>query len=136
IAYEGKGDKARALIDLRVAARLFPEEDPARADIAGRIAAIESELAAAPAPAPSPTVAPEADGAPADVAAAIADETRIALVIGNSGYQATNPLANPDNDAEAVAAALRQSGFDQVTVVLDADRNGLVEALRSFAAKA
>jgi hypothetical protein len=39
---------------------------------------------------------------------------RLALVIGNASY-ARKPLANPVNDAEAVARALRSSGFEVIT---------------------
>ena len=39
-----------------------------------------------------------------------AAERRVALVIGNSGYQ-NAPLINPGNDARAVAQVLRESGF-------------------------
>lgn len=39
-------------------------------------------------------------------------ETRIALVIGNGGYQAMPALANPPNDARLMAATLREIGFE------------------------
>jgi uncharacterized caspase-like protein len=39
-----------------------------------------------------------------------AAERRLALVVGNSAYK-NAPLVNPGNDARAVAAALRESGF-------------------------
>lgn len=39
-------------------------------------------------------------------------ESRVALVIGNSAYEQTTPLANPQNDARAVAEKLRNIGFD------------------------
>jgi tetratricopeptide (TPR) repeat protein len=58
---------------------------------------------------------------------------RVALVIGNSAYQKTSPLINPRNDAAAVAASLRNIGFDVVSVSLDATREKLVDALRAFA---
>src|SRR5512140_1438946 len=37
-------------------------------------------------------------------------EPRLALVIGNGAYQAS-PLTNPVNDAEAMAEALKATGF-------------------------
>ncbi len=40
-------------------------------------------------------------------------EKRLALVIGNAGYRDA-PLANPVNDARAMAAALRDAGFDVI----------------------
>ena len=43
-------------------------------------------------------------------AGAAVNDRRSALVIGNSGYK-FSPLINPGNDARAMAAALRDSGF-------------------------
>ncbi|MFT7041979.1 MAG: hypothetical protein ACJAW7_000732 [Candidatus Azotimanducaceae bacterium] len=56
--------------------------------------------------------------------------SRIALVIGNSEYQ-TSPLKNPKNDAEDVASALSQLGFN-VTVLLDADYAAMNQAATVF----
>jgi uncharacterized caspase-like protein len=61
-------------------------------------------------------------------------ETRVALVVGNSGYQSTTPLANPLNDARDMAAALKAAGFD-VVEALDADKRKLDGALRAFTDK-
>jgi hypothetical protein len=58
---------------------------------------------------------------------------RTALVVGNSDYP-TAPLANPGNDAKAVASALREAGFD-VDLRLNADRRSLQEAIGAFAGK-
>ncbi|MEW6769551.1 MAG: caspase family protein [Pseudomonadota bacterium] len=41
-------------------------------------------------------------------------KSRVALVIGNSNYQAVGKLENPANDARDVAAALRKVGFTEV----------------------
>jgi hypothetical protein len=38
-------------------------------------------------------------------------EKRVALVIGNSNYHNVGRLGNPANDAEALAALLKASGF-------------------------
>ncbi len=38
-------------------------------------------------------------------------ERRVALVIGNAGYQHVERLANPGNDAKLIADTLRKSGF-------------------------
>ena len=51
-------------------------------------------------------------------------ETRVALVVGNSGYQSTTPLANPLNDARDMGTALKSVGFD-VVEALDADKRKL-----------
>ena len=56
---------------------------------------------------------------------------RVALVVGNGAYPALARLTNPVNDAGDVSSALRRLGFD-VTTVLDARRDQLVEALRVF----
>ncbi|MBI3576326.1 MAG: SUMF1/EgtB/PvdO family nonheme iron enzyme [Gammaproteobacteria bacterium] len=45
--------------------------------------------------------------------AAPATEQRVALVIGNSSYKSA-PLANPVNDARAIAAKLRTLGFEVI----------------------
>ena len=61
-------------------------------------------------------------------------ETRVALVVGNSAYQSTTPLANPMNDARDMTAALKAVGFD-VVEALDADRRKLDGAMRAFTDK-
>lgn len=61
-----------------------------------------------------------------------AAEKRIALVIGNSGYQHATPLPNPVNDASDVAAALKEVGF-QVIVGLDLGKSGFDGKVREFA---
>ena len=61
-------------------------------------------------------------------------EKRVALVVGNSAYQSTTPLANPLNDARDMAVALKSVGFE-VVEALDADRRKLDGALRAFTDK-
>jgi Caspase domain len=63
-------------------------------------------------------------------APALRHEQRLALVIGNSAYKEA-PLANPVNDARAMARALQAAGF---TVMLrtDVDRRSLLDAVRGF----
>ena len=55
---------------------------------------------------------------------------RVALVIGNGNYKDA-PLANPVNDARAVQAALKDSGF---TVIYreNIDQRGMLAALREY----
>ena len=55
---------------------------------------------------------------------------RLALVIGNAAYK-EGALANPVNDAKAMAAALRDAGF---TVMLhtDLDQRRMTQAVRDF----
>ncbi|MEQ1694575.1 MAG: caspase family protein [Hyphomicrobiaceae bacterium] len=59
-------------------------------------------------------------------------ETRVALVVGNSAYQAAPALTNPLNDARDMSAALKAAGFT-VVEALDADRRKFDGALRAFA---
>src|SRR5712672_1545786 len=73
-----------------------------------------------------------------DAAKAIASEqagdaasqpSRLALVIGNGHYpDATAPLGQPINDARALTATLRRSGFD-VDVVEDASKDDMTRAV-------
>jgi hypothetical protein len=61
-------------------------------------------------------------------------ETRVALVVGNSAYRSTTPLANPLNDARDMAIGLKAVGFD-VVEALDADKSRLDGALKAFTDK-
>lgn len=58
---------------------------------------------------------------------------RTALVIGNSQYESIS-LANPGNDADDMAAVLRDRGFN-VILIKDADRKRMRKALRTFGEK-
>lgn len=58
-------------------------------------------------------------------------ETRVALVIGNANYQNAPPLANPVNDAEDVAVALRRFGFEVIDG-RDLDKREMERALARF----
>jgi uncharacterized protein len=71
------------------------------------------------------------------VGAAMA-ERRVALVIGNSDYRHTRVLANPKNDAEAIAKLLLEIGFaaGDVTLRTNLDYRAMREELRTFAGKA
>ncbi|MBX3502359.1 MAG: caspase family protein [Alphaproteobacteria bacterium] len=68
------------------------------------------------------------------LASAASAERRVALVIGNAAYQHAPPLANPANDARAVAAALERLGFDVVSG-FDLGNADLRKTVRSFADK-
>src|SRR3954453_401847 len=61
-------------------------------------------------------------------------EKRIALVIGNAGYQA-GALATPANDAGLIAQTLQAAGFD-VVGARDLDQDSLRHAFRDFVEKA
>jgi tetratricopeptide (TPR) repeat protein len=58
---------------------------------------------------------------------------RIALVIGNSKYESFDTLANPKRDAALIAEALGKSGFQNVKLLTDTNREALATALKSFA---
>ena len=67
--------------------------------------------------------------------AAAAKGSKIALVIGNGHYPDANaPLAQPINDARALTATLRRSGFD-VDVVEDASKDDMRRAVARLQSK-
>jgi uncharacterized caspase-like protein len=72
----------------------------------------------------SPRVADAQDGT----------EKRLALVIGNAGYQ-SGELATPANDAGLIAQTLQAAGFD-VIGARDLDGDSLRQTLRDFVEKA
>ncbi len=61
-------------------------------------------------------------------------ERRVALVIGNGAYAHAAPLANPANDARAVAAALTRLGFE-VLPGFDLSNADLRRTIRAFVDK-
>ncbi|WP_437182551.1 caspase family protein [Rhodoplanes tepidamans] len=79
------------------------------------------------------TVAIAALGALGAFASAQA-EPRMALVIGNSAYQAVTELPNPANDAKAMAELLSAAGFE-VTTAPDLGQAEMRKAIGDFAAK-
>ena len=64
-----------------------------------------------------------------------AGEGRVALVIGNEAYENAPPLSTPVHDAQDMARALRDLGFE-VTVLTDASPDVFKAVLGAFAAKA
>jgi uncharacterized caspase-like protein len=61
---------------------------------------------------------------------------RIALVIGNGAYRNAHPLANPPRDAALIAGALKDLGFQSVTLANDLTRDKFFDTLHAFAAEA
>ena len=59
--------------------------------------------------------------------------TRVALVVGNGGYDPSNApeLPNPVNDARLMATSLESSGFE-VRLVTDADQAAMKKAIKAF----
>ncbi len=66
------------------------------------------------------------------VALPAAAEKRVALVIGNSAYVNSTPLANPANDAAEMAKVLTEAGFE-VFAGLDLDKRAFDGKIRDFA---
>jgi tetratricopeptide (TPR) repeat protein len=147
LVFEKRGNVARARTEYE---RALASRSQFRGDVAGssletaraRLAAFDSGVpqpVIPPAPAkaisahaiPTPVIA-----VPTAAAGAVQTGRRVALVIGNSGYRNVGALANPQRDAAAVATSLRALGFATVTVVTDATRDALIDALRTFANEA
>ena len=55
------------------------------------------------------------------------------MLIGNGGYEHVPTLPNAKNDAIALAAALRNAGFQTVTLKTDQKRDEIMAALSDFA---
>jgi len=84
-------------------------------------------------PTEAPPAVPAAEAKPATQQATISPPLvgpittpfgkRIALLIGNGGYEHVPTLPNAKNDATALAAALRNAGFQSVTLKTDLKRD-------------
>jgi tetratricopeptide (TPR) repeat protein len=61
---------------------------------------------------------------------------RIALIIGNGAYKNVHKLDNPPRDAKLIAAALKDVGFQTVTLSNDLTRDKFFETLHAFADEA
>src|SRR5580704_967379 len=59
-------------------------------------------------------------------------EKRVALVIGNGTYSKAPQLVNPPNDANAMAALLRNAGFDVVQAKTNLDLASMKRLVREF----
>ena len=68
------------------------------------------------------------------IAAATANEKRVALVIGNGAYAKIGRLRNPPNDALDIATALKNLGF-QVIHKQDLTQMGMKRAIQEFGAR-
>lgn len=66
------------------------------------------------------------------VTAAFASPERVAMVIGMASYEAISPLTNTRNDAEDIAATLKEIGFD-VTLGIDLNEAELRAMMKDFA---
>lgn len=108
-----------------------PVEPAAPAVTAAELDAVRQQLAQLQAQMQAQTAAQRGERAPA---AGPRLQAR-ALVIGNGRYAHLGTLPNPGRDAEAMAAKLRSFGIE-VDLVLDADRNALVQALATYQQRA
>jgi tetratricopeptide (TPR) repeat protein len=118
-AYEEKGELELALADLQKAADGVPrpnvdEDARAKAGAAKNIPRLTQAIAASKT---GPKLPPE---------------RRVALVVGNSAYAHAPALRNPTSDAKLLAQSLRESGFNEVREVYDADLSTLGKALKDF----
>jgi uncharacterized protein YraI len=78
-----------------------------------------------------PAVAPPAPLENEGPKISIADQRRVALVMGNSNYRNTAHLPNPRNDADAMATKLRSLGFEVING-LDGTKVDMEAAVREF----
>ena len=76
-----------------------------------------------------------ADDGPRPARSLASGGRRVALVVGNSAYEHVPALKNPRNDAEDMAAALRDVGFE-VIAGTDLDRSAFFERIGQFAERA
>ena len=120
-AYEATGDLVHALADFRKVRDLVPADR----DAVASIERIEHIINANQHPTAA-TSSPEAS-----VQAVSRGDKRVALLFGNSDYVNVAALPNPKRDAESIAAALRDEGFE-VTVVIDATKAQMTASLRKF----
>jgi tetratricopeptide (TPR) repeat protein len=141
LAYEARGDRERAIADFK-AALAAPQKydngkwahDTARARLAllNGTETPNTQIASRPS-APAPSDPPQSVSV-APAAPLAAAGSRVALVIGNATYVAAGTLANPANDARAVAAALRDIGFD-VSEGVNLDHRTQERLVRDFLRK-
>jgi tetratricopeptide (TPR) repeat protein len=157
LAYEGKGDLAKARADFDKALKLPSVSDaeitkPAQEIAKSHLAALEAkeraafeakekvaleakEKAALEAKAMKAAEFSLANGG--SLQPALADPgRRVALVIGMSAYASHSALPNAKRDAQAVAASLREVGFQTVVEGYDLDKRKLESTLQSFAQQA
>jgi len=131
-AYELKGDRDKAVADYRKSLSLKSRQvydDKAKAAALQHLTALAAVPPNTAAPGPG---SPDAQAAkPKEPAQA---EKRVALVIGNGAYANVKALKNADLDARAVAASLRQLGFD--VIEYDLTLADLTKELKAFGDRA
>jgi tetratricopeptide (TPR) repeat protein len=151
-AYMGKGNLDAALKDLSTALGMVPNHVRAHMD-RGRLFERRGDLAQARADYRSAAYAlTPFDEIDIAIARKTAQERlaaltmqgppganagrRIALVIGNGAYKNVHALDNPPRDSRLIAGALKDVGFQTVTLANDLTRDRFFEVLRAFASDA
>ncbi|KJC34297.1 peptidase C14, caspase catalytic subunit p20 [Bradyrhizobium sp. LTSP849] len=139
LAYEAKGDYARAQDDYKATLAIVASDAGSKANQATakvRLSLVTDASAPIPRDAPAPTTQPTA--APASQQTNTAPSPapavrgmRMALIIGNGAYAHVKALPNPPNDARAVARSLRDIGFT-VSEGVDLDRAAMQKMTRDF----
>lgn len=136
LAYEAKGDYARATDDYKATLAIVASDAGSKANQATakvRLSLVTDAAAPVPRDAPTtmqPAPAPQQTGTAA-LPAPVALGKRVALVIGNGAYAHVKALPNPPNDARAVAKSLRDIGFT-VSEGVDLDRAEMQRMTRDF----
>jgi tetratricopeptide (TPR) repeat protein len=155
VAYRQKGDIDRAIADFNEVIRRYPTfgtayyergltfkaqgaTDRARADFeqTTTLPAANETSRHALALARDQLASLTPTSAVATATRSLPPDRRVALVIGNSAYTSVPALPNPERDAATVAATLRATGFQKVILENNLTREGLFNALRTFAADA
>jgi tetratricopeptide (TPR) repeat protein len=142
LAYEAKGDYASAREDYKATLAIPASDAGSKANQATakvRLSLVSETSAPIPRDAPSPATQPTAAPAPQPKTGATqlpspaqaARRARMALIIGNGAYAHVKALANPANDARAVAKSLRDIGFT-VSEGVDLDRAAMQKMTRDF----
>ncbi|MCK1716121.1 MULTISPECIES: caspase family protein [unclassified Bradyrhizobium] len=137
LAYEAKGDYARAGDDYKATLAIAASDADSKANQATakvRLSLVTDAVAPIPRDAPTPTVAPsqqQTGAASVPSPAPAVRGTRMALIIGNGAYAHVKALPNPPNDARAVARSLRDIGFI-VSEGVDLDRTAMQNKTRDF----
>jgi tetratricopeptide (TPR) repeat protein len=137
LAYESKGDLAKARADFDTALTLPSASDaettkPAQEIANSHLAALEEKQRESKQLEAQQKKSPEFPPQ-----AALADPgRRVALVIGMSAYASHATLPNAKRDAHAVAASLKDTGFQKVIERYDLKKGELENALKDFSHEA
>ena len=132
--FERRGDLAQARADYRSAAFALTKFDGL--DVAMARKEAQERLAALSAQGTSQKTSQGTSQGTSYGPGPVNSARRVALVIGNGAYRNVQPLDNPPRDAKLIAAALRDVGFQAVTISNDLTRDKFFEALRAFASDA